>query len=153
MRISTKPKCVHCTKTKQQRKIYFVLYIENSSVYMLVSKKVSSFLLCFCLFVKILYLFLERERKRGRETLIWEISISCLFYTPKLGTDQTHCNPGMCPERESDWCPFTLQDDAQSTEPHGSGLIFSSLRKLFNSYEKMHIFQFLLLGSSFALYI
>ena len=33
--------------------------------------------------------------------------------------DQT-CNPGMCPNRESNQGPFTLQDDTQPTEPHWS---------------------------------
>ena len=30
-------------------------------------------------------------------------------------------NPGMCPDQESNWRPSTLQNDAQSTEPHWSG--------------------------------
>ena len=35
------------------------------------------------------------------------------------------CNPGMCPDQESNWRPFTLQDEAQLTEPHQSGLEFT----------------------------
>ena len=34
------------------------------------------------------------------------------------------CNPGMCPDWESDWPPFGLQAGAQSTEPHQPGLYF-----------------------------
>ena len=61
-------------------------------------------------------LFLEREkggRKRGRETLI-----SCLSYMPLAGTD----NLGLYPDQESNQHPFTLQNNAQPTEPHRSGL-------------------------------
>ena len=32
------------------------------------------------------------------------------------------CNPGMCPDQELNQQPFSLQDDAQPTEPHQSGL-------------------------------
>ena len=39
----------------------------------------------------------------------------------KLTEDQTH-NPGIYPDWELNWWPFTLQDDAQSTEPHEVGL-------------------------------
>ena len=31
----------------------------------------------------------------------------------------------MCPDQESNWRPFTLQDEAQLTEPHQSGLEFT----------------------------
>lgn len=30
--VSTKAACVHCTKTRQQKKIYFVFYVEHSFV-------------------------------------------------------------------------------------------------------------------------
>ena len=40
-------------------------------------------------------------------------------HTPPTG-DLAH-NPGMCPDRESNWRPFSLRDDAQPTEQHQSG--------------------------------
>ena len=40
---------------------------------------------------------------------------------PQLGLILA-CNPGMCPERKSNPGPFGLWDNAQSTEPHQSGL-------------------------------
>ena len=64
------------------------------------------------------YLFLERGkvgRKRGRET-----SIGCIWYVPRP-TGNLAGNPGMCPDWESNQWPFTLQVNAQSTEPHRSG--------------------------------
>ena len=39
--------------------------------------------------------------EKDRETLI-----GCLSYTPQPG------NPGMCPDWEWNWRPFTLQNDA-----------------------------------------
>ena len=44
----------------------------------------------------------------------------CAFHAPPTG-DQAH-NPGMCPDWESNWRPFGLQADAQSTEPDQPGL-------------------------------
>lgn len=37
-------------------------------------------------------------------------------YAPQLGAGV------MCPDRESDWRPFALWDDAQPEEPRRSGL-------------------------------
>ena len=31
------------------------------------------------------------------------------------------CNPGMCPDWESNWRPYSWQASAQSTEPHQPG--------------------------------
>ena len=53
-------------------------------------------------------------RKRGRET-----SVSCLWHTPNQGPGP---QPGMCPDQKSNEQPFNLQDHAQPTEPHQSGL-------------------------------
>ena len=39
---------------------------------------------------------------------------------PQTG-DLAH-NPGTCPDRESNWQPFSSQAGAQSTEPHQPGL-------------------------------
>ena len=42
--------------------------------------------------------------------------------------------PGMCPDRESNWQPFSSQASAPSTEPHQPGLVFplKSVRLLFS---------------------
>ena len=37
------------------------------------------------------------------------------------------CNPGMCPDWESNQRPFGLKASAQSTEPHQPGLFINSL--------------------------
>ena len=65
-----------------------------------------------------MYLFLEREGGREKER---ERNINRLSLTHAPARDQTH-NPSMSPDWESNWRPFTLQDDAQPTEPHHSGL-------------------------------
>ena len=36
-------------------------------------------------------------------------------------TGDLACNPGMCPDWESNWRPFGSQAGAQSTEPHQPG--------------------------------
>ena len=48
------------------------------------------------------------------------------------------CNPGMCPDWESNQRPFTLQDGAQPREPHWSGLylLFEKTNKHILLYEK-----------------
>ena len=52
------------------------------------------------------YLYLERRegREKGRET-----SISCLL--------QMSLKPGMCPDLESNWWPFTWRDANQLSHP------------------------------------
>ena len=64
---------------------------------------------------------------RRRETTTWERTIDCLFLIriptgghPTRGTEPTPL--GMCPDQESNQWPFTLQNEAQPTEPHQSGL-------------------------------
>ena len=39
-------------------------------------------------------------------------------------TGDLACNPGMCPDWESNQWPFGLQASTQSTEPHQPGLFF-----------------------------
>ena len=61
-------------------------------------------------------LLLKREEQREGEEV--SQSVSRLLYTPCLG-NQT-CNPGMCPDHESDPQPFGSQDDApahRATQP------------------------------------
>ena len=70
-----------------------------------------------------IYLFLERGgkggRKRGRETLMGEEHQLVASHMHPTG-DWT-LNPGMCPDWESNWQPFTWWDITQPTEPHQSG--------------------------------
>ena len=55
--------------------------------------------------------------KRGRET-----SMCGASHMPPTG-DMAR-NPRMCPNRESNWQPFSFQTGTQSTEPHQPGLLF-----------------------------
>ena len=65
-----------------------------------------------------IYLFLESGReKRGRETSM----CSCLGGGPPPHTGDLVHNPGMRPDRESNWRPLGLQAGAQSAEPHQPG--------------------------------
>ena len=72
------------------------------------------------LFFKRFYLFIFRERgwegeREGEKCQC--VVTSCLSPTGDLA-----CNPGMCPDWESNQWPFGLQAGAQSTEPHQPGL-------------------------------
>ena len=79
-------------------------------------------------FFKRLYLFIFRERGREgeREREMWmhpcvrETAVSCLLHTPQR---DLACHPGMCPDWELNRWLVGLQDDAQSTESHQSGLL------------------------------
>ena len=67
----------------------------------------------FLVFLRFYYLFLERERegeKHQREVA------PCAPPTVDLA-----CNPGMCPDWESNQQPLVLQAGTQSTEPHQAG--------------------------------
>ena len=76
------------------------------------------------IFKDYLFIFREKVREEGREgkhPCERETAITCL-----TDWDPTH-SPGMCLDRESNWRPFTLQEDAQPTEPHWSGLFIRFL--------------------------
>ena len=69
-----------------------------------------------------MYLF-QRKGIEGRKR---ERNIVCERYIDQLPL--THppagdlaCNPGMCPDWESNRLPFSLQGGTQSTEPHQPG--------------------------------
>ena len=62
----------------------------------------------------------EGERKRGKETS----RCGCFLHAP-IG--DLACNPGMCPDWESNQQPFGSQAGTQSTELHQPGLPFSPL--------------------------
>ena len=67
---------------------------------------------------------MERERKIGRETLMCERNIDLFDWLPLAPppTGDLACNPGMCPDWESNQQPFGSQANTQSTEPHQSGI-------------------------------
>ena len=72
------------------------------------------------LFLNILFIyFLERgegkEKERERNINVW----LPLMYPPPR---DLACNPGMCPDWESNQQPFCSQAQAQSTELHQLGL-------------------------------
>ena len=48
----------------------------------------------------------------------------CVVASSAPSTRGLACNPGMCPDWESNWLPFGSQASAQSTEPHQPGLNF-----------------------------
>ena len=66
------------------------------------------------------YLFIFRERGRERNIAVLEKHQSVASLMPPTA-DLAH-NPGMCPNRELNWRPFSLQASDQSTEPHQPGL-------------------------------
>ena len=74
------------------------------------------------LFLKdFIYLFSERREGREKERERNTDQIGCLLFAlPIWGRTR---NLGLCPNQESNQQPFALQDDAQLTEPHWSGLI------------------------------
>ena len=69
-------------------------------------------------FLDFIYLFLERgegrEKKRERNINVWLPLV-------RPPTGDTACNPGMCPDWESNHRPFVSQAGTQSTEPHQPG--------------------------------
>ena len=83
--------------------------------------------------IEFIYLFLERGgrgEKEREETLMCERNID----GPPLACTLTRdlaCNPGMCPDKESNQQHFTLWNNTQPTEPHQSGLLGSLLLFLY----------------------
>ena len=73
----------------------------------------------FFLFLKILFIFRARGREGEREGE--EHQCVAASHTPPTG--DLACNPGMCPDWESNQQPYGLQAGTQSTEPHQPGLI------------------------------
>ena len=62
----------------------------------------------------------EKEKEKERNNDVWEkhwLVVSC-----SLPTGDLALNPGMCPDRESNRQPFSLQGGTQSTEPYQPGL-------------------------------
>ena len=67
-------------------------------------------------FLDFIYLFIFKERGREGE----ERERNMTLTRPQRG--DLACNPGMCPDQESNRHPFGLQNDEQSTEPHQAEL-------------------------------
>ena len=92
------------------------------------------------LFKDFIYLFLERgEGDREKHCCVRETVASHMPLTRDLA-----CNPGMCPNWESNQQPFSLQSSAQSTEPHQPGLInillkYTSYSAKWNKDQKNHL--------------
>ena len=72
----------------------------------------------FNFFLKILFIFRQRGREGEREGEKHQCVVASLV--PPTG--DLACNPGMCPDRESNRKPFGSQASAQSTETHHPGL-------------------------------
>ena len=75
---------------------------------------------CLVIFVGFLRLYLFAFRQRGREGEIRKHQCVVASHAPP--SRDLACNPGMCPDWESNLGPFALQAAAQSTEPHQPGL-------------------------------
>ena len=99
--------------------------------------------LCIYIYIHIyiciyIYLILERKggRKREKETLSWERNIDQLPLLWSPTRDQTS-NPGMCPDQELNWRPFTLQITPNQLNHTSQGL---SLLFLSHSYTVIFFF-------------
>ena len=79
------------------------------------------------IFKDFIYLFLEK--REGREGEKHQRVVASR--APPTG--DLACNPGMCPDWESNWQPFGSQACTQSTEPYQPGLEFS-VNSLFLSF-------------------
>ena len=65
-----------------------------------------------------LFVFLERGEGRGKEGEKYQLVVS---HMPPTGDPA--CNPGMCPNPQSNQQPFGSQDSAQPIEPHQPGWV------------------------------
>ena len=61
-------------------------------------------------------------RERGREGEREGEKHQCVVASYAPPTGDLACNPGMCPDWESNWQPFGLQAGTQSTKPYQSRL-------------------------------
>ena len=70
--------------------------------------KVPFFIYLF--FKDFIYLFLDRKKEGEKHQCV------VASHAPPMG--DLACNPGMCPDWESNWWPFGLLVGAHSKEPH-----------------------------------
>ena len=76
-------------------------------------------------------------REKGREGERKGQKHQCVVVSNAPYTGDLACNPGMCPDWESNRRSFCSQANAQSTKPHQAGLYSSYLLSLF-SYSIFH---------------
>ena len=114
--------CIFLPHLKQNLFFFFninhtllIIFLEHSRRFHSVIPRVSFFFI-----FSILFIFRERERKEERGGEKHRSVASCKTLTGGLA-----CNPGMCPDWESNQQPFVWQAGAQSTEPHQPGPGFS----------------------------
>ena len=84
------------------------------------------------------YLFIFGERGMEGEEEKHQYVVAS--YTPSTGI--LSCNPGVCPDWESDWQPFGLQVGTQSTEPHQPGHLICSFK--INVFKNMHVYIYII---------
>ena len=65
-------------------------------------------------------------RQRGREAEREGEKHQCVVASHAPSTRDLACNPGTCPDWESNRRPFGLQAGTQSTDPHQAGQDFIS---------------------------
>ena len=70
-------------------------------------------------FFKNLFIFREKKGEGKRE----EEKHQCVAASCTPPTGDLACNPGLCPDWESNWQPFGSQAGPQPTEPHHPGLL------------------------------
>ena len=68
-------------------------------------------------FIYLLFFFTEKGKEGEREGEKYQCVVAS--HVPPIGTQP--CNPGTCPDWESNRRPFGSQSGAQSTGPHQSG--------------------------------
>ena len=83
-----------------------------------------------CIYVFIFERGEEKEKERKRNVDVREKYRSAASWHEPQPTIEPTCNPGTCPDWESDWWPFTLQEDAQRTEPYHSGQMLSQFKPI-----------------------
>ena len=74
--------------------------------------------MCESPFFSRFYLFLEKGEGREKDGEKHQ----CVVASRVIPTGDLACNPGMCPDWESNQRSFGLQAGTQSTEPHQPGL-------------------------------
>ena len=92
-----------------------VLHFTYNSLYN-TRKEIVNF---FWFFFKILFIYFQRKggKKEGEK-------YQCLVASRTPPAEDLVCNPGMCPDWESNRQPFLSQTGGQSIEPHQPGLLF-----------------------------
>ena len=111
-----------CSEKEQ----YFTRYHDMKSVVSLAKLKFidwekyyTIFIYLFFRFYLFIYLFLGKGERVGKRE---GGKHQCVVASCMPPTGDPACNPGMCPDWESNRQPFGSQASTQSTEPHQPGL-------------------------------